>query len=352
MHPATRALCVSSLVLFAVAGCGGGSSTPTSPSSSGGATIAGMVSRAGGAPQGLTVTVTGTSLSAAVEGSGRFQIDRVPQGDVQLKFKDSAVDATARVANVAQNDFIEIQVQVNGSTATIVSETRSSTDKVMLCHNTGNGTYHQIEVSVSADPAHRAHGDAKVGEPVPGTQRQIFDASCRPTGPAVEIEKSTNGADANDAPGPTINVGSAVTWTYRVTNTGTIALSGITVSDDRGVAVNCGGQSALGAGQSLTCTGSGTATLGQYRNVGTVTAGSASGSVTDSDASHYLGVQPTTEPGEQKVQICHRTGNGSYHLIEIGAPAEPAHRAHGDAKIGEAVPGSPGRTFGAGCAVQ
>jgi hypothetical protein len=52
------------------------------------------------------------------------------------------------------------------------------------------------------------------------------------------------------------------------------------------------------------------------------------------------------------VQICHRTGNGSYHLIDISVSAEPAHRAHGDATIGEAVPGSPGKKFGAGCSVN
>jgi hypothetical protein len=36
----------------------------------------------------------------------------------------------------------------------------------------------------------------------------------------------------------------------------------------------------------------------------------------------------------------------------VSVNAEPAHRAHGDGKIGEAVPGSPGSIFGAGCAVQ
>ena len=41
--------------------------------------------------------------------------------------------------------------------------------KVSLCHHTGNGEYQLIDVDVNAEPAHRAHGDAKVGEPVPGT---------------------------------------------------------------------------------------------------------------------------------------------------------------------------------------
>ena len=345
----TGGVIVASLSMLVVAGCGGASS-PTAPTGGAGATIAGSVSRSTGGSSGLMVSITGTSLSATVESNGHFQINRVPNGDVQLKFSDSTVDASARIANVAQNDFIEIQVQVSGATATILSETRS-TGKLTLCHRTESGSYHSIDISTSAEPAHRAHGDAKVGEPVPGTQRQVFDENCRPSGPAVELQKTTNGDDANDAPGPSIVVGTAVSWRYVVTNTGTINLTGIAVSDDRGVAVSCPSTS-LTPTQSITCTGSGVATLGQYRNVGTVNASSASGGVSDSDPSHYLGVAPPTDTGGQKVQICHRTGAGFYNLIEIGASAEPAHRAHGDGKVGEAVPNTPGRVFGAGCTVQ
>jgi hypothetical protein len=31
-----------------------------------------------------------------------------------------------------------------------------------------------------------------------------------------------------------------------------------------------------------------------------------------------------------KVAICHRTGNGSFHLIKVGFPAKKAHLQHGD----------------------
>jgi hypothetical protein len=82
-----------------------------------------------------------------------------------------------------------------------------------------------------------------------------------------------------------------------------------------------------------------------------VTANSVAGPVKDVDASHYFGEAPT-QVGERKVEICHRTGNGQYHLIDIGISAEPAHRAHGDAKIGEPVPGSSGKVFTASCSVS
>ena len=211
-----------------------------------------------------------------------------------------------------------------------------------------------IEVSVSAEPAHRAHGDAKVGEPVPADPTKVFDSQCRAVGAGVRIEKSTNGEDADNAPGPTVLVGSPIAWTYVVTNNGTVDLTNIVVVDDRGVAVNCGGQTALAPTQSMTCTASGVAILGQYRNVGTVTASWTGGTVSDSDASHYVGRAPDDDDEEEgpKVQLCHRTGAGFYLLIEISVNAEAEHRAHGDGKIGEPVPGSPGKRFGAGCSVQ
>ena len=258
------------------------------------------------------------------------------------------MSASAQLANVANDELVQIQVQLNGSSASIVSEVRSS-GKVSLCHRTESGTYQSIEVSVSAEPAHRAHGDAKVGEPVPADLTKVFDQSCRLSGGAsVRIWKSTNGEDANDAPGPTLSVGSPVTWTYEVINTGTVPLNDVRVTDDRGVAVSCGGQT-LAVGQSMTCTGSGVAVAGQYKNVGTVSANG--GQVTHSDASHYFGRMPDEQEGP-KVQLCHRTGNGSYHLIEVSINAEPAHRAHGDGKIGDAVPGNAGKVFDAACNVR
>ena len=109
---------------------------------------------------------------------------------------------------------------------------------------------------------------------------------------SIRIEKATNGHDADTAPGPSLSPGDPVTWTYVVTNTGDLQLSGISITDDQGVAVSCP-VSSLSAGQSMTCTASGTAAAGQYANLGSVTGQSPSGQiVTDSDPSHYLGSLP------------------------------------------------------------
>lgn len=56
--------------------------------------------------------------------------------------------------------------------------------------------------------------------------------------------------------------------------------------------------------------------------------------------------------GGDNVDLCHRTGNGSYHLVQVSPDAEPAHRAHGDAAPGEPVPGDPYLRFGPACEVS
>ncbi|HEV2843212.1 MAG TPA: hypothetical protein VG477_00060 [Thermoanaerobaculia bacterium] len=109
--------------------------------------------------------------------------------------------------------------------------------------------------------------------------------------PGLEIEKRTNGQDADAAPGPSIPVGAPVTWEYVVRNTGAVALADLTVSDDQGVNVTCP-KTALEPNESMTCTGHGTATACQYKNIGTVSGTAPDGSkLTAEDPSHYFGDQ-------------------------------------------------------------
>jgi predicted RecA/RadA family phage recombinase len=185
MAPVTRSLIAVVCLAMLAAGCGGG---PTGPSSRSGATIAGTVQVMGGAPlapkasaaSALTASIVGTSLSAAVESSGYFQIPGAPSGTIQLLFRDAVVNATVQISNVGSDQLVEIVVQVSGTSATVVSEERTKS-KVTMCHRTESGetgSYRSISVSQSAEPAHRAHGDAKVGEPVPGSPGKVFGGSC------------------------------------------------------------------------------------------------------------------------------------------------------------------------------
>jgi uncharacterized repeat protein (TIGR01451 family) len=109
---------------------------------------------------------------------------------------------------------------------------------------------------------------------------------------SVDVEKFTNGEDADDEPGPFISVGSQVTWAYRVTNTGNVTLSPWSVTDSSGLPLRCPRLLSLVPGRTIVCLGGGSAEPGQYENIGTVSGGTPSGDrVTDTDASHYFGEQ-------------------------------------------------------------
>src|SRR5207247_1861997 len=86
--------------------------------------------------------------------------------------------------------------------------------------------------------------------------------------------------------------GSVVTWTYEVTNSGNVTLSNIAVTDNKAGAVSCPAAT-LAPGASFTCSKTGTAIVGQYTNVGTVTATDVTGqAVKASNADAYFGANP------------------------------------------------------------
>jgi len=147
--------------------------------------------------------------------------------------------------------------------------------------------------------------------------------------PGIDIEKATNGVDADEPTGPEIAIGAPVEWTYVVTNTGDQDLGDVTVTDDQGVVVTCP-QTTLAVGESMTCTATGVAQEGQYANVGTTTGQPLPEGpvVTDSDPSHYIGVQgppptsapPPTAPGPPTTAPpgLPRTGSTSVPLGVVG----------------------------------
>jgi len=118
--------------------------------------------------------------------------------------------------------------------------------------------------------------------------------------PAISIVKKVNGDDANTATGPLVAIGDTVNFEYIVQNTGNVTLSGITVTDNKGVNVTCP-ETELNPGVSMTCTGSAIAIEGQYTNIGTVNTTSHP-DVTASDPANYYGVK--------KIDICHATKSG------------------------------------------
>ena len=136
------------------------------------------------------------------------------------------------------------------------------------------------------------------------TATDLFETSIQATDPShyigygsgIDVEKATNGNDADATPGVDVPVGGTVKWTYVVTNTGDVPLSDITLVDDRGeVAVfidgDANGDGLLDPDEIWTFEAKGIATEGQYMNLATVTGTDpAGGVVTDEDPSHYNGV--------------------------------------------------------------
>ena len=124
---------------------------------------------------------------------------------------------------------------------------------------------------------------------------------------AIDLEKATNGEDADTPTGPILIEGSAVTWTYTVANPGNVALAGVAgrlIDDLEGAAYLVGGDTdadgLLDTNEFWTFEIIGTAGLGQYSNTAQVAGtpvdenGNTIGlpDVTDLDPSHYFGTEP------------------------------------------------------------
>jgi hypothetical protein len=196
------------------------------------------------------------------------------------------------VTNIGETRLTNVQVTDNKGVAVSCPKTTLEKGASMTC--TGHGT---------AQKGQYANLGTVTGKDPDGKQVTDNDPShyfgIEPPKPAsIDIEKHTNGQDADTPKGPEILVGAPVLWEYIVTNTGEVALSNVKVVDDQGVAVSCP-KTSLVVGESMTCTGHGTAQKGQYANLGTVTGKDPDGKqVTDNDPSHYFGIEPPP-PGDQ-----------------------------------------------------
>jgi hypothetical protein len=195
------------------------------------------------------------------------------------------------VTNTGQTALGNVQVTDNRGVAVSCPKTSLAAGEVMHCSGSGTAAAGQYENigSVTANPP--------TGPAVTSSDPSHYYGDIPPTA-CIKIKKYTNGEDADTAPGPHVQVGAAVAWDYVVTNTGQTALGNVHVTDNRGVAVSCP-KTSLAAGEVMHCSGNGTATAGQYENIGSVTANPPSGpAVTSSDPSHYYGDAPPP-PGKQ-----------------------------------------------------
>ncbi len=104
-----------------------GPSSPISPSvdlaspspSSSGATVNGQVQ--GSSRSAMTVNVLGTAKTAAVDSAGRFRLDDVPPGNVELRFEGTGTDVRVGVGDVTARERVELTILINGGAGVVAA---------------------------------------------------------------------------------------------------------------------------------------------------------------------------------------------------------------------------------------
>jgi hypothetical protein len=155
----------------------------------------------------------------------------------------------------------------------------------------------------------------------------------------IQIIKSTNGEDADSATGPTIAVGDTATFTYVITNTGSVPLASVDITDDNGTSSDTSddfsptfqsgdtnSNSLLDTTETWTYEATRTVTAGQYTNIGTATGNpvdfsgadiSAASDVSDTNASNHFGF--TSGISLEKLTNGIDTGTGSGPSLNVGS---------------------------------
>ena len=191
-----------------------------------------------------------------------------------------------------------VRIIVTNNNWSVTGNTALSYDQVTAIFNPASGGVYEIsidqlssyfDVNLGADPIMievRAGGSQHTPGEDTATAFVYFPD------PAIRIEKSTNGFDADDPTGPILDLGDSVTWEYVITNIGVDPLSNIVVTDDK-IGVITLPQNTLEPLESMTATVTGTVTeYGQYENLATVVGDFIGIPVTDNDPSHYLAPEP------------------------------------------------------------
>ena len=217
--------------------------------------------------------------------------------DVPIVNPGGDITWTYVVSNTGEAALTTVTVtdDVEGVISNVISRTGGNQDTVLDPGETW--TYEQT--GTAQDGAYENKGTV-VGSTAAGVEVMDMDFShYLGAAPQIDIEKSTNGADADlasDNDVPSIDVGEQVTWVYRVENTGALDLQNVVVTDDvEGQILNITSQSfntnnVLEVGEVWTYQEIGTAQVGNYENKATVNAVGTNGqSVMDMDSSHYVG---------------------------------------------------------------
>lgn len=87
-------------------------------------------------------------------------------------------------------------------------------------------TYMRVRAAFTASEVADPRGISQSGEV------EDYILTLATASPAIEVVKLVNGDDANAAPGPMVDAGGALTFEFRVKNTGNVALTAVQLADD------------------------------------------------------------------------------------------------------------------------
>jgi uncharacterized repeat protein (TIGR01451 family) len=251
----------------------------------------------------FTIDVTNQGPSDA---SGVVVTDQLPSGFIFVSADDANynnVTGEWNIGNLAQGQTVSLNITAtvnasNDADAYLNLAEVSSQNEDDIDSTPANGVDTDSDGNVINDDGDEDDGDAAAVS---------VDLTA-----SIDIEKSTNGQDADTAPGVFIlvpNAGATVNWEYVVTNNGNLDLINVVVTDDQeGVICTI---PFLAAGGTETCTLTGNADRGQYTNIASVIGqpvdaeGNLFGNtVSDDDPSNYNGIFINVEKNADKTEIC------------------------------------------------
>lgn len=220
-------------------------------------------------------------------------------GDAVYVTAGTTVTWKYKVRNIGENGSYLTMINVTDNMG--VTPTYSSGDN-------GDGMLQKGEVWIyyatgTAISGNYSNTGTTTGQYGSSTYTDSDDSSYFGGSPGINIEKTTKGDNGLYGDGVYVTAGDPVEWKYEVTNTGDVALSNITVTDNMGVnpiyVSGDDGDGLLENGEAWIYSATGTAVSGSYSNTGTATGKWVCLDVNSNDSSSYYnsnGGNPQDDP--------------------------------------------------------
>ena len=172
-----------------------------------------------------------------------------PQPDIVVEKATNGDDADNTAGPVlALNDPVTWTYQItNTGNVTLTNITLvDDVEGTITCGFTelapfgGTGTCIHTDFAQTGDYENNATvtGTPEIGPSTPITDTDPSHYTV-PSEPRIELNKLTNGDDADATTGPALRLGDTVTWTYQIRNIGNITLTNITLVDDVEGTISC-----------------------------------------------------------------------------------------------------------------